>query len=87
MNNNIKKTPTLEQVLKKMKLSEDEANVFFQHFAKRYLNEECYIETTLDSSINFEGEAKYATIGIQVVLNAQGDELLTSHNDCVIRIN
>lgn len=87
MTNNIKKTPTLEQVLKKMKLNEEEANVFFQHFAKRYLNEECYIETILDSSINFESEGKYATISIQVVLNAQGEELLTSHSDCVIKLN
>jgi 3-oxoacyl-[acyl-carrier-protein] synthase III len=77
----------LKKVLKKMKLTEEEAMLFFSHFAKRFINEECYMDLQIFSSNEYEGDSKYANISVKNSIMVGEIALLTSEDSATIRLD
>lgn len=65
----------INMILSKLGLTEQETQVLFKHFLKKYINEDCYLEVSL-SGTNEQIEHNYADLEITVSLNVDGDNLL-----------
>ena len=67
------KMEDIKKILKKMKITEDEAMVLFKHCTKRFIEEECYLSLSLDSGVEYQSDSKYINLSSSVSLIMSND--------------
>ena len=77
---------TFESVLKKINLSEEEANILFSHLIKSYVNEKCSLTIGVDGNTEYEGDSKYSNITVRVGLELEGEEILYNEDYCSFNV-
>lgn len=82
-----KKFLEIHQILEKLELHEEEAEIFVSYFFKKYLSEKCNLSLHLNAESYYERENVYMNISGEIDLKDNDDTILSSSDYASANLN